>query len=66
MEERQIQAFVRRVLMDQEMKSALMRDPAGVIQREGYTPRVAAILLRLVPCLTFEQPMHLGEKWWHA
>ena len=66
MEERQIQEFVRRALMNQEVNHALHHNPGGVIRCGAYTPRVEAILLRLVPCLAFEQPMRMGEKWWHA
>lgn len=66
MEERQIQEFVHRALMDRMVKRALACDPVGVIQSGGYTPRVVEILVRLAPCLVSEQPMFMGEKWWHA
>lgn len=66
MEERQIQEFVHQALMDRAVNSALVCDPVRVIQSGGYTPRVVEILLRLVPCLVSEQPINMGEKWWHA
>jgi hypothetical protein len=66
MEERQIQEFVHQAVMDQAVISELMLDPLGVIKRGGYSSRVESILLRLVPCLTFEEQVSMGEKWWHA
>jgi len=66
MEERQIQEFVHQALMDRAANGVLAYDLVGVIQSGGYTPRVVEILLRLVPYLTSEQPMSMGEKWWHA
>lgn len=66
MEEQQIQEFVHRAVMDQAVKRELALDPLKVIGCEEYSPRVMAILLRLVPCLTFEQALAGDEKWWHA
>jgi len=66
MEELQIQEFVHRVALDQGMQQALVRDPVGVLAREGFSPRVAKILLRLVPHLTFDRPLDSAEKWWHV
>ena len=66
MEELQIQEFVRRAVMDKTVRCELALDPGGVIERGGYSSRVANILFRLVPCLAFEQPLNTDEKWWHA
>lgn len=66
MEEQQIQEFVHRVASDENVRRELIRNPASVIKRQGFSPRVARIIARLVPQLTFEQPMQSNEKWWHA
>lgn len=66
MEEQQIQEFVHRAVMDTAWRCELSVDPAGVIEHGEYTPRVMAILLRLVPCLAFERPLQVDNKWWHA
>jgi hypothetical protein len=66
MEEQQIQAFVHRVSVDNAMRCALAADPTGVVMHEGFSPRVAQILFRLVPHLAFDQPLVSQEKWWHA
>ncbi len=66
MEEQQIQDFVHRAVTDQAMRCELARDPVSVVRSGNYSPRVVNILLRLVPCLTFEQPLGVDEKWWHA
>ncbi len=66
MEEQQIQGFVAQAMTNKDVRSELALDPRGVIGREGYSPRVVDILLRLVPCLLREQPLDSDEKWWHA
>ena len=66
MEEQEIEEFVHRAVMDQALSRELARDAVRVIGCGNYSPRVATILLRLVPCLAFEQPLNAGEKWWHA
>ena len=66
MEEQHIQEFVHRAVTDVKLRSELAVDPVGAIERSGYSARVMAILLRLVPCLTFEQALQGDAKWWHA
>ncbi|HEY3992705.1 MAG TPA: hypothetical protein VGM01_07460 [Ktedonobacteraceae bacterium] len=66
MEEQQIQEFVHRAVMDKALRNELTLHPVDVLGCEDYSPRVMAILLRLVPCLAFEQPLNMSEKWWHA
>lgn len=66
MEEQQIQEFVHRAVMDKALRNELALHPVDVIGCGDYSPRVMAILLRLVPCLAFERPLNMSEKWWHA
>ena len=66
LEEQQIQEFVHRAFMDKALRSELARQPAEVIGCGDYSSRVMAILLRLVPCLVFEQPLDMHAEWWHA
>jgi hypothetical protein len=66
MEEQQIQAFVHKISVDNAMRGALAADPVGMVMREGFSPRVAQIIFRLVPHLAFDQPLVSQEKWWHA
>ena len=64
MEEQQIQEFVHHVVADEAVRWELSCDPAGVIKRQGFSPRVAEIISRLVPQLAFEQAVHPKETWW--
>ena len=64
MEEQQIQDFVHRVSTDEELRKELGRDPDGVIMREGFSPRVAKIVLRLVPHLAMDEPIGPSLSWW--
>ena len=66
MEEQEIQEFVHRVVMDETVRRELACDPAGVVRRSGFSPRVARIIFRLVPYLAFDRPLDSPEKWWHA
>ncbi|MEO7018649.1 MAG: hypothetical protein ABI234_00675 [Ktedonobacteraceae bacterium] len=66
MEEQQIQEFVHRVALDERMRFALASNPTGVSMPYDVSPRVAQILARLVPYLTFERSMNPHEEWWHA
>ncbi len=49
MEEKQIRDFVHRVSQDESLRSALTQDPNSVIMREGFSPRVAQVIAKLVP-----------------
>ena len=64
MEEQQIQDFVHRISTDEELRKELARDPDGVIMREGFSPRVAKIVSRLVPHLAMDEPIGPSLKWW--
>ena len=64
MEEQQIQDFVHRVSTDEELRKALVRNPDGVIMREGFSPRIAQIVSRLVPHLAMNEPIGPSLSWW--
>ncbi len=66
MEEQQIQDFVHRVSTDEELRKELVRDPDGVIMREGFSPRVTGIVTQLVPHLALEKPLNATSPWWHS
>jgi hypothetical protein len=66
MEEQQIQEFVHRAMLDKAMRQELICNPAGVVAREGFPPRVTGIVLRLIPHLTFDRPLDSAERWWHV
>ncbi len=57
MEEQQIQDFVHRVSHDETLRKELASNPDGVIMREGFSPRVARIVARLVPQLALDKPI---------
>lgn len=63
-EEQQIQSFVHRVSTDEELRNALVRDPDMVMMREGFSPRVAQIISRLVPHLAVERELEPSFSWW--
>lgn len=66
MEEQQIQEFVQRATRSEALRAELGRDPQGVVAREGFSSRVAEIILCLVPHLAFERPLNAVGKWWHV
>jgi len=47
-----VKEFVSRVSRDEELRQEVVRDPKGVSQREGFSPLVSAVVLRLVPHLS--------------
>ncbi|MBO0777508.1 MAG: hypothetical protein J2P37_01660 [Ktedonobacteraceae bacterium] len=49
MEAMQIESFVYRALEDDHLREELADQPEAVIAREGFSPHVAAVILRLVP-----------------
>jgi hypothetical protein len=65
MEELQIQEFVHRVLTNEELRKELASTPDSVIMREGFSPRVAKIITRLVPHLAMEKPLEPSLGYWH-
>ena len=64
MEEKQIQDFVHRVSNDEGLRKELAQNPDGVIMREGFSPRVARIVTRLVPHLTLQRLVDGPDQWW--
>jgi len=64
MEEQQIQDFVHRVLSNETLRNELASNPDGVIIREGFSPRVARIITRLVPQLSLDKPLEPSLKFW--
>ena len=66
MEEQQIQEFVHRVLTDEGLCKELASSPDSVIMREGFSPRVAKIITRLVPHLAMEKPLEGSLAFWYT
>ena len=64
MEEQQIREFVHRVSTDEVLRQELTTSPDNVIMREGFSPRVAQIVARLVPLLTLERSLEPSLGWW--
>ena len=64
MEEQQIQDFVHRVLSNETLRNELASNPDGAIIREGFSPRVARIITRLVPQLSLDKPLEPSLKFW--
>lgn len=64
MEEQQIQDFVHRVSNDEVLRTELSTDPEGVLERENFSPRVAEIVRKLVPHLTFHTAPESPNFWW--
>ena len=65
MEEQMIQDFVHRASRDEGLRKELASDPESVIAREGFSPRVARIVLRLVPQLALDQSLEPSLNFWH-
>ena len=63
MEEQQIREFVHRVSTDEVLRKELTISPDNVIMREGFSPRVAQVVTRLVPHLTLGQ-VDKPSLWW--
>lgn len=66
MEEQQIQDFVHQAMLDQALRQELVRDPQALLARAGFSPRVARVLLQMVPHLAFEAPLDSAGRWWHV
>lgn len=65
MEERIIQDFVHRVSTDEKLREELASNQDGVIMREGFSPRVARVVARMVPHLLAGQSIGSENKpWW--
>ena len=65
MEEQQIQEFVHRISNDETLRQELASDPASVIKREKFSPRVENVVMRLVPNLAWDRPLEGSFHFWH-
>ena len=65
MEEQQIRSFVHRVSQDETLRQELVQHPGIVIEREQFSPRVARVVMRLIPHLTLDHPTEEPSlHWW--
>ncbi len=64
MEEQQIKEFVHRVSCDEELRKELTENPDNVLMREGFSPRVMQVVMRLVPHLTLGGSLGFGPNYW--
>lgn len=64
MEEQQIQHLVHRVSTDETLHQELARDPQAFVQREGFSPTMARVIMKLVPHLTLADRSNDTEGWW--
>jgi hypothetical protein len=64
MEEQQIQNLVHRVSSDETLRQELARDPQAFVQREGFSPTMARVIMKLVPQLTLTDTPNDTERWW--
>jgi len=64
MEEQLIQDFVHRVSQDEELRKELASNPDAIIMREGFSPRVARVIARLVPQLALDKSLGPSPGWW--
>ena len=64
MEEQQIRDFVYRVSEDEVLRQELASNPDGVLEREHFSPRVAEIVRKLVPHMTFHTAFATPNQWW--
>jgi len=64
MEEQQIRDFVHRVSTEETLRTELANDPKSVIERESFSPRVAQVVMRLVPHLALNKNTEVSLSWW--
>jgi len=64
MEEQLNQDFVQRVSQDEELRKELASNPDAIIMREGFSPRVARVIARLVPQLALDKSLGPSPGWW--
>jgi hypothetical protein len=63
MEEKQIQQFVGRVMRDENLRKAFVKQPEAVLNEEQFSPRVVRVLMKMVPHFAGSQQM-LPLSWW--
>lgn len=67
-EQQQIPALVRAIRQDSTLANAVVNAPETLVER-GFTPRVVAIVSRLVPHLSVHesaQDMVQMHSWWNS
>ena len=64
MEEQQIRDFVHRVSTEETLRTELANNPQSVIERESFSPRVAQVLMRLVPHFAIIKNDDDQHGWW--
>lgn len=64
MEEQQLRDFVHRIAASEELRKELAGDPARVVSREGFSPRLVNVVMRLVPHLAMDKPLGPSLPWW--
>ena len=64
MEEQQIKDLVHRVSTDETLRQELARDPQAFIEREGFSPALTRVIMKLVPHLTLANNSNDVEGWW--
>ena len=62
MEEQQIRDFVHRVSTEETLRTELASDPQSVIERESFSPRVAQVIMRLVPHLALNKETKASSR----
>ena len=65
MEEQQIRDFVHRVSTEETLRTELASNPQSVIEREGFSPRVAQVVMRLVPHFAIIKNDDDKHSWWY-
>lgn len=64
MEEQQLQDFVHRIVKSEALRKELASDPARIVSREGFSPRLEQVVMRLVPHVAMEKPLGASLSWW--
>jgi len=64
MEEQQLQDFVHRIAESEDLRKELAGNAALVVSREGFSPRLVNVVMRLVPHLAMEKPLGPSLGWW--
>ena len=66
MEEQQIRDFVHRVSTEETLRTELANNPQSVIERENFSPKVAQVIMQLVPHLALAKEMKPSLQWWKS
>jgi metal-responsive CopG/Arc/MetJ family transcriptional regulator len=68
MEEIQIKEFVHRVCNEESLRNELAENFDAVIEKEGFSSRVAGVLRRLTPQLLAQEGQEVSPalSWWNV